>query len=283
MREQRSETVLGRPAEPLRPYVERYFGYRLTGFPPGLHRGLPAPRPTFIVSIGDPIDVVQQVDPSQAPDRYRCVVGGLQDAPALIAHHGDQEGVAIDLTPLGCRTLFGMPARAMWNLSLELSEIAQGAGDELWERLQLARTWPERFAACDAVLGRLAARHEARATLAPELSRSWHLLESTHGALEVGALASEVGWSRQHLRRRFADEFGLPPKLAARVIRFDRARRMLEASGHVTIGEVAAICGYYDQPHMDREFAELAGCSPSELLAGDVPYVQDVEVGPGGR
>lgn len=282
MSEPRSEAVQAAPHPALRPYVERYLGYRLTGFPAGLHRGLPSRRPTFIVSIGDPIDVVAQTDPAQPPDRYRAVVGGLQATTALIAHRGEQEGVGVDLTPLGCRALFGMPPAAMWNTSLELAEVARGAGDELWERLQVAATWQERFAACDEVLTRLARRHEDRVSLRPELRRTWELLERHDGALEVAALAKEVGWSRQHLRRRFTEEFGLSPKLAARVFRFDRARHALQSAPWRTIGELAVECGYYDQPHMDREFAQLAGCSPTELLVGDLPSVQDA-VGSSGR
>lgn len=283
MTDARSEAMVGRPSPALSPYVERYLGYRLTGFPAGLHRGLPSRRPTFIVSIGEPIDVAAQTDPTHSPERYRAVVSGLQTSTALIAHDGNQEGVGIDLTPLGFRALFGMPQAAVWNTSLELAEVARGAGDELWERLQVADGWSERFAACDDVLGRLARRHESRLSLAPELRRSWDLLDASHGALEVGAVAAEVGWSRQHLRRRFTDEFGLPPKLAARVIRFDRARHLLQADPERTIGDVAAACGYYDQPHMDREFAQLAGCSPSELLIGDLPSVQDGTASHAGR
>ena len=91
-------------------------------------------------------------------------------------------------------------------------------------------------------------------------------------SLTIGALAAEVGWSRQHLGRRFTDEFGLSPKSAARVMRFDRARHALAARPTTTsIAEVAAACGYYDQAHLNREFAELARCTPTELLAGDLP------------
>ena len=275
MAEPLSETVLRTPAAPLVPYVEQYVGYRLLGFPPGLHRGVPSRHLTFIVSIGDPIDVAAQTDPSQSPSAYRCVIGGLQASHALIAHRGDQEGVGIELTPEGCRALFGLPAAALWNTSLELDEVAARVGDELWERLQLAPDWATRFAACDRVLLGLLERSTAT-PLAPELRRSWHLLAGSHGTLGVRDLATEVGWSRQHLRRRFAEEFGLAPKLAGRVIRFDRARHALQRAGDgVTIAEVAATTGYYDQAHLHREFAQFAGCGPTELLAGDLPSVQD--------
>jgi AraC-like DNA-binding protein len=220
--------------------------------------------------------VIGQTDPAQAPGRYRCVVGGLQATPALIAHDGNHEGVAIELTPLGSRALLGMPARALWNTSLELEDVVGQAGAELWERLQSAETWTHRFRACDHVLGRLV-RDDS---LEPALRRSWQLLVGSVGAVPVGELATTIGWTRQHFARRFAGEFGLSPKLAARVVRFERARRMLQAP-FLSIAQVAAGCGYFDQAHLNRDFVELAGCPPARLLAQDLPSVQDeAEDGP---
>jgi transcriptional regulator GlxA family with amidase domain len=109
-----------------------------------------------------------------------------------------------------------------------------------------------------------------------ELRHVWQALVRSGGTAPIGTLAAGVGWSRQHLTRRFGDEFGLGPKLAARVIRFERARRMLQATpSFVTIAQVAAACGYYDQAHLNRDFAELAGCSPTAWLTGELPSFQD--------
>jgi AraC-like DNA-binding protein len=261
-----------RPAPPLRPFIENYVGYRLVGFPPGVHRGLPSRHLTFIASIGDAIDVVRQTDTRQAPDRYRFVVSGLQASSALIAHHGNQEGVAIELTPLGSRALFGMPARQLWNTSLEADEVVGRPANELWERLQFARDWPDRFAACDDVLGRLV---EAATVVEPAIQEAWRLLVASGGTMPVADVASHVGWGRRNLAQRFATEFGPSPKLAARVIRFDRARHMLQARERPAIATVAAVCGYYDQPHLNRDFVDLAGCSPLDWLEAEFPSVQD--------
>ena len=83
---------------------------------------------------------------------------------------------------------------------------------------------------------------------------------------------------RRHLGARFRDEFGLSPKTAARVIRFDRARRLLQrrvaAGGAPALAELAAGGGFFDQAHLAREFRELAGCAPSRWLAEEFRNVQ---------
>jgi AraC-like DNA-binding protein len=63
-------------------------------------------------------------------------------------------------------------------------------------------------------------------------------------------------------------------------MRFERARQLLATPG-VTVGQVAARCGYADQSHLTRDVAAFAGCTPSELLLDHVPFVQD-EVTVGG-
>lgn len=267
-----TEVMTARPAPAIAGFIDRYVGYRMAGFSAGIHRGLPSRHMTFIVAIGPTIDVVEQTDPRQSPQNYRCVLSGLQASTALIAHGGYQEGVAVSLTPLGCRTLFGIPAAALWDTSVEFADVVGPVGSELWERLQYAPSWPERFGVCDRVLSALADPDRA---VGPELTRAWRAVVGSGGGVAVGPLADEIGWTRQHLTRRFNREFGLSPKLAARITRFERARRMLaHAPSYVTIAQVAATCGYYDQAHLDRDFADLAGTSPTAWLAEEVPSVQ---------
>lgn len=264
------------PTAALAPYVDTYVGYRLSGYPPGLHRGLPSRNLTFILSIGPTIDVVEQADRHQSPADYRAIVAGLHASPATISHQGYQEGVSVALSPLGARTLLGMPARALWNTSVELADLIGQTGDALWEQLQLATTWDQRLAAIDRTL---ASRIRDRANVPRELVYAWQSLVASSGSRSVASVAREVGWSRQHLTRRFHDEFGLPPKLAARVFRFNRAAKMLESTPPtMQLADIALACGYYDQAHMTNEFVELGGAPPGRIFEDEVTYLQDSSV-----
>jgi transcriptional regulator GlxA family with amidase domain len=105
----------------------------------------------------------------------------------------------------------------------------------------------------------------------PEVRRAWHLLRVSGGTARVADVADAVGWSERHLAARFRVEIGLTPKSAARVIRFDRARRMLPGRRGA---DVAATCGYADQSHLVRDFADFTGLAPNAWLAAEVGNLQ---------
>lgn len=271
------ETVLGLPPPALRPYVERYIGYRYVGFAPGLHRGLPSASMTLIVSFAGPVDIVRMPHDAQAPSALPAFVAGLAASPALIRHEGDQQGVALDLTPLGARAVLGMPAAALASAVVDLSELWGPVAAALPERLAAAVTWHDRFALIDDALLRSVADVPGPA---PEIARAWQVLVASAGALTVGAVASEVGWGRRHLGTRFREEIGITPKAAARIMRFDRARRLIPLRASRTLADVAAETGYYDQSHLTRDFHDLAGCAPSTWIAEEALSVDDALVSP---
>jgi AraC-like DNA-binding protein len=265
------EYASARPSPALRPYLAFYTGYRQRGLPPRRHRGLPSPYLTLILTIDDPLIVAAHPDHRQAPGRYDALIGGLHLTPATIEHGGRQSGVQVAVSPLGCRALFGLPAGELANVDTDLaSVVGEAVVAEVHERLRLAATWPERFAAVDAVLGRLV--RDRAAEVHPDVAHVFRRLVAAGGTVPVGTLTDEVGWSARHLTDRFRTEVGLKPKEAARVTRFDRARRRL-APG-VRLADIAADAGYFDQAHLAREFHALAGCSPSRWLTDEFDFVQ---------
>lgn len=268
-----AESVVARPAPSLAGLVDRYVGYRLDGFPPGTHQALPSGRLTLVVSLGPPVDLAVMPGRHQSPGTFTALAGGLHASPGTIVHDGRQHGVHVELTPLGARAVLGLPAGALAATVVDLGDLLGRDAAELAERMALSPSWAACFAVLDDVLAR---RRDAAPDPQPELAQAWRRLEATGGAVPVGALAEEVGWSRRHLAERFRTELGLAPKVAARVLRFDRARRLLTRPGGAPLAAVAATAGYYDQAHLTREWRELAGCSPAAWLAAEqLPSVQD--------
>ena len=264
------EAVAARPAGPLRAVVAEHHGYRQRGMPPTRHIGLPSPWLTLIFTLDEPLHVARHPDPQQTPGNYRGLLGGLHTTPAVIAHDGAQSGVQLQLSPLATRALLGLPAGELAGLDLPATDLLGRLGADLPEQLQAAGSWAARFRLLDDRLGRLV--DPDRTPPPPAVRRAWRVLRASGGMARIADVAREVGWSERHLAARFRTEIGLTPKAAARVIRFDRARRMVLGT---PAAAVAATCGYADQAHLVREFVAFTGLGPRAWLAAEVGNLQD--------
>jgi AraC-like DNA-binding protein len=266
-----SEYVPRRPHPALARYVVRYLGYREHSAAPVRRRQAPTGVCAMILSLGPPIRLYGPAGPT-LPTSF---LAGMHDAPVLTQFSGQQHGVQVDLSPLGVFALLGRPMSELTNHTPHLDELEVPALSSLPARLADLPTWPQRFALIDAAL-----LHRFDVTAArpdPEVAWAWKRLVRTAGAVGVQELAAETGWSRRHLLTRFRGQVGLAPKQAARVLRFQRAARLLvprswdpadaDRSIASSIAGVAAACGYADHAHLVREFRALAGCTPSEYLA----------------
>ncbi len=266
------------PALPLRPFVASWTGYRQAGKRAAVHRGLPAPFLTVIFTFGDPLVIAAHPDPAQRPGTFQTLVGGLHTSPALIAYDGRQSGVQLAVTPLGARALLNMPAGELAGLDVHGSEIFGPAAGHVQDRLREANGWAERFAFLEQWLLDRVRRADERAGVSAEVVHVWRRLLRSGGTVPVSELVAETGWSDRHLRARFRLETGLGPKEAARVIRFHRARRQMQqralAGNPLGLADLAVAVGYFDQAHMNREFRQLAGCTPTTWLADEFQNVQ---------
>ena len=262
----------------LAPFAEDWVGYRDAGVAPARHRGLPSPALTLIFTLDEPLSIAAHPDPAQPAGEFVTLAGGLHTAPAVITHDGRQSGLQLSLTPRGCRALLGLPAGELAGIDVHGDEVLGRLATVLAERLREAPGWPERFALLEAALTERLAASAEQPAISDEVAYVWRMLRQTGGRAPVARLAAETGWSERHLRSRFRTETGLGPKAAARVIRFDRARRRLQRRAltglALDLAGLAAACGYSDQAHLDREFAALAGCSPTTLVEQEFRNVQ---------
>jgi AraC-like DNA-binding protein len=260
----RWEMALARPDQRLRPHVLGYCGYDEVTVAFSRRRELATAQAVLIVGFGEPIEVTF---PDLGETVRTCAfAAGLSDRHALVDSFGSQRGVQVDLTPLGAHMLLGLPMRELANRAVELGEVLGPAGARLPERLHDARGWPARFAILDELL--LTRLSRARPA-SPDVAWAWRRLRETDGRLRVGDLAAELRCSRRHLAGRFGEQVGLPPKTLARLLRFSRAARMLEKGAG--LGRIALDCGYYDQAHLNRDFREFAGLTPTQLDAALLP------------
>jgi AraC-like DNA-binding protein len=253
--------VLGAPGELLRDYVLAY-----AGFPPGtpqppVQRVLPSGIVPLMLEFSHaPGQLVAGRDRARLPGQP---VFGLHERAVLVEPQ-PAHGITVVLTPPGAHALFGIALR-------DLAGTITGAADLLGSRAQLlagqlAETpgWPARFALLDQALAAWLARGPAPA---PAVIRAWRRLHDSGGQLRITRLAAEVGTSRRYLEKQFGVQVGLTPKAVARIIRFQAAARLIVTAPDRDLARLACAAGYSDHAHLDREFRDMSGCTPTQFLA----------------
>ncbi len=59
------------------------------------------------------------------------------------------------------------------------------------------------------------------------------------------------------------------------MLRFRYASDRLLGASSLSLAEIAATCGYYDQAHLHRDFRDFAQTTPATYLSERVTFVQD--------
>jgi AraC-like DNA-binding protein len=95
----------------------------------------------------------------------------------------------------------------------------------------------------------------------PAFVRALQLLQ-TDDSVGSAVLAEEAGVSVRQLQRMFAAQLGFAPKVVARILRFQRALRVLMDDRQVALGDLASAVGYFDQAHFIRDFRQFTGGVP---------------------
>ena len=253
------EVAVRAPAPPLRPYFDAYTGYREESAAPVTRREVAGARIVFILELGPPILIA---DPSGRGARFPTgFVAGLHDRYALTTHSGLQEGVQIDLSPIGARLLFGTPLAELNNQVVAFGDLVVAERD-LSERLRSIPSWDGRFDLLDRVL---CTRLEAPSPAGRVAAWAVGCIERAGGDIDVRSLARDLGYSDKHVTRIFREHVGVGPKRFARIVRFGRLMDASRARPEVSWAELALAFGYYDQSHLVREVRDLAGMTPTEL------------------
>ncbi|RZS39030.1 helix-turn-helix protein [Herbihabitans rhizosphaerae] len=257
-----SELIAGTPDPRLGGYVLTYTAHDYTHLEPMRWRIAQVGAITLSIDLEAPARVRDGGSPHP-----RNAVTGLRDRPmTLIEAPGRTCGITVGLTPAGAHAVLGVPLAELANTNVDLVEVLGVRAHRLIERLGAADCWAERFRLLDE---QLVAWVRDGPRLAVPVYAAWARLTGTAGRTRIDALAEEIGWTRQHLGTRFRQQIGLAPKTVARVARLHRAATLIAMPDAPSWSEIAHRCGYADQAHLNRDFRELTGSTPSDYAPVD--------------
>jgi AraC family transcriptional regulator len=101
-------------------------------------------------------------------------------------------------------------------------------------------------------------RHKLRAAID-------YIEEHLDTELGLDDLAAVVHLSPFHFARLFKTSTGLPPHQYVIARRVERAKELLRGGDELTLAQVAARAGFWDQGHFTRHFKRLVGVTPKRF------------------
>lgn len=195
-------------------------------------------------------------------------VDAPRDQPVSVVQSGHVRLVGVRFKPGGLAAFVPMPVGHLLNLTAETGDVLGAVVHELESRLYDAPTAAAQKILLDGFfLSRLSPPNKY--TLAQAVIRRLDAGDTTR----IDQLAGEFGYSARTLDRVFTQVVGVPPKVYARIARFQRALALLTQP--IALTEVALAAGYFDQPHLTREFRALAGQTPERTRADLIARLPD--------
>lgn len=233
-------------------------------------RMVPHPAVTLLLEFGAGSPIL---DSAAGRQHRESIVAGpwFGSGGTVLARGENVECVQVRLSPVIAGAVLGASPADLDGTVVSLADLWGREAARLREQLGDASSWQDRFALTDTLLAR---RHEAGPSVDPEVAWAWHRIIGSHGAARVEGLAAEVGWSRKRLWSRFRSQLGLPPKRAAKLVRFDHAAHRLVAGDGAA--RVAADAGYADQSHLHRDVMEFTGSTPATVACEPFLAVDDI-------
>ncbi|HET9379510.1 MAG TPA: helix-turn-helix transcriptional regulator [Streptomyces sp.] len=264
------EIAVAAPHPRLRPGVIGYRGLRLGLNGPRRRLEAPIGAATLVFGFNEPIRISRAGEPLVT---LTSLISGPTTTALVGEHTGRLSGAEVVLMPWAAFTLFGVPRYELADRPFDPDDLPHAlGGDRTGSRwgsvadvsaaLAALPTWAERFRLLDDVLTRWSA---SGVPSSPRVMCAWAELVRSWDTMPVARLAEHVGWSVRQLENRFREQIGLGPKAAARVLRLERARKLLAAGR--SQADTAALCGFYDQSHLSSEFKTMLGCTPREFTA----------------
>jgi AraC-like DNA-binding protein len=228
-------------------------------------RGRPAPRDAGTILPDGCIEIVVcaagAIRPSGgAAPLSRCVVGPMERR-WRVEYLGAVDLIGIRVIPSAARVLLRTVVPKLTNRIVSLRQIAPALDAELRHAVRHPSGVVRRKRVAAVLTRSVEAAGDPDAVVAVAVD----LLRRSRGSIPIRTLAASLGVGERLLERRFRREAGLTPKRWARIVRFQEAFQASDDEAGEPWADVAQRLGYADQPHLVREFTELAGVPPGRI------------------
>ena len=232
--------------------------YWLERWDPLLNTMLPGTGVSLVFNFGDLWAAGRSLATSALLPRV-CIVGPITQ-PRILRVGRSVRAVGAGFLPTLAPSVFSVPASELVDQIVPL--------EDLWPRDEVERLFASlsnlALGRCVSTLKDVLMARVALTVVPEAMSQATSVLIARRGGrVSVEDMAASHGLSRLQFSRRFCTAAGLPPKLFARITRFNSLLYTLLSTDVSRWASLPAALGYYDQAHMINEFRAFTGTPPT--------------------
>ncbi len=193
------------------------------------------------------------------PSWVATVIGPIEARRTRLILRDDVVSLDVLFRPLGLYRLFGVPISPLTGGGAEGHAVLGPKVSSLYQRLGNAESFVDQVELLDRFFLHRLQRDRPLDPTAGAMQRL------ASGKCNVGDASRIAGISERQFERRSLEWVGVSPRALARVSRFQRAIAEYR-SGHSSWINIAHKVGYYDQMHLIRDFHDLGGGAPTQVM-----------------
>ena len=197
----------------------------------------------------------------------RAMVLGQTMAPFFIEPTGEVNTFAISFHPYGFANLTDQPIKTLADQETPLQNVLEKTiAKNLNSSIVNAKDTQQRINCFEKFMFE---KLKDPSTVDTIVASTVDALIASNGNASIQNLLKENPSKRRQLERKFAQQIGVSPKQLSKVIRMQRALKMLIGQEQKNLSAIAHENEYYDQAHFIKDFKTFTGVSPKDFLSDE--------------
>ena len=191
------------------------------------------------------------------------VLGQIQQ-PFYIEPTGYVNTFAMSFFPHGFANFISTPIESLLNKETPIDQVFEHASaTELEHKIIAAQDTKHRI---EIVEKFLFDKLNDKSTIDKIVKATIDILFNSNGSASIKDIFKDDPSKRRYVERKFRKQIGISPKQLGKVIRFQRALKMLLNNEAESFAALAYENEYYDQAHFIKDFKEFTGTNPKDFL-----------------
>ncbi len=171
--------------------------------------------------------------------------------------------IAYFLNPNALTSLFGIDAKELTDVCMELAFFKQAKASNLQEQLLNTQMLNYRLDLLDNFIINLAGN---ATPINNKTEFAIKVISQSTGQISLQNIQWELGITERTLQRIFDANVGISPKMYSRICQFQSAFQKINQVQFSKISDIAYEHGYADQSHFTRVFKEFTNITPTMYL-----------------